>query len=125
MVAGLCVIAYGVAAAFERKRHRTLVTALSAGLLLPALAVSIWSGRITPWRVFEPPVSLGGTGTVSGPEEWGGPQYCLEHLDEVRRLRLAWWGHVGSGALALLLTLALAEQASRWRGARDEANSPR
>jgi hypothetical protein len=123
MVAGLCVIAYAVAAAFERKRQRAITSVLAAGLLLPALAVAIWSARVVPWRAFEPPVSLGAPGTMRAPEEWGGPQYCLEHLDDVRRLRLAWWGHVGSGALALLLTLLLADSAARWRAARDAARA--
>ena len=121
IVAGLLVVAWGTAWAFERRRFRALVTALCAAVLLPALTVALWSGRATPWRALEPPIAVGESQVVPAPAEWGGPRWCREHEDELRRLRLIYWLHAAAGTLAVLLTLALTDAASRWRAAKDAA----
>lgn len=120
MIAGLLVVAYATAWAFERKKARALVTILAAGVLLPALAVTLWTGRATPWRALEPPVSVGPSQVIRAPEAWGGPDYCLKHLEEARRLRLIVAAHVAGGLLSIALSLGLADLGSRWRAAKDE-----
>jgi branched-subunit amino acid ABC-type transport system permease component len=125
LVAGLLVIAYSVAWAFETplgRRWRLLVTFFAAGVLLPSLALATWTGRVTPWHALEPPISAGESAqVVTTPEEWGGRQFCLLHLGEVRRLRLVYWLHVAAGVLAVLLTLAMTDLGARWRAAKDAA----
>jgi hypothetical protein len=123
MIAGLLVVAYATAWAFERKKTRAAVTFLSAALLLPALAITLWTGRVTPWRALEPPVSVGATQVIRAPEAWGGPDYCLKHLDEVRRMRWVVAAHIVCGLLATGLTLALADLGARWRAAKDATPS--
>jgi hypothetical protein len=118
MVAGLLVIAYGVAWAFERGRRRALMAVLCGGVLLPSLAAAMWSGRVVPWRALEPPISVAAGQTIAAPPEWGGPGFCREHADELRRLEIVYGLHLGAGTLAVLLTLALAPAAASWREAR-------
>jgi hypothetical protein len=124
MLAGLLVLGYGAAWAWEAsigRRARVLLMMLLAGVLLPSLGAAVWSGRSLPWRLLGPMVWLGARDQAPSvllgrsPEEVGGPAYCADHEREARNLRLAYYAHVGAGTLALLLTLGLADFAARWR----------
>jgi hypothetical protein len=129
MLAGLLVVAYGSAWAFEAgltRARRALMVGLLAGVLLPSLGAAVWTGRALPWRLFGPMVWLGDLKDAPAvlfgrsTEESGGPAWCAEHAREVGRLRAVWWAHVAAGGLALALMLALCDAAARWRGARDQ-----
>lgn len=121
-VAGLLVLGYAGAWAYEaalpRARRRALMVVL-LGLLLPSLAIALWTGRALPWQALSPGISLGPDQptlmTGRGDEEAGGPAYCDAHAPEVNRLRAAWIAHVAAGTLGLALTLGLADLAARWR----------
>jgi hypothetical protein len=121
-VAGLLVLAYATAWAFEARRARGLVTGVAVGLLLPSLAVAMFTGRAMPWRALEPSVWLG-----SGPapplpraaEEDAGPTWCANNPRGARNLALGYFTHVGAGILAFALTVAMADVGARWREARD------
>ncbi|HZS41625.1 MAG TPA: hypothetical protein VFF06_32570 [Polyangia bacterium] len=128
LVAGLLVIGYGAAWAYESRaarRARKTIVILLAGGLLPSLVVATWSGRAVPWRLLAPLTWPGARAEAPGalvgdsPEEAGGPAYCEQHPREAGDVRLAYLAHVGGGMLALLLTLGLADFAARWRRARD------
>jgi hypothetical protein len=122
MLAGLLVLGYAGAWAYEAGlsiARRRLVMALLLGVLLPFLALALWTGRAVPWPSLAPGISLA-TGDVRtlptrSSEEAGGPSWCIDHAREVGHLRLAWWSHVGAGGLALVVLLGLADLGARWR----------
>jgi hypothetical protein len=128
MIAGVLVMGYAAAWAWEagisRRWRRALVAALTL-VLLPSLAAALWTGRALPWHALGPSVSLGEEmpTVIPGraPEEAAGPAYCLDHAAEVRHLVWAWIAHVAAGALAVALTLAFADLAARWRTAKSRA----
>jgi len=130
LIAGVLVMSYAAAWAWEagvsRRRRRALVAALVL-VLLPSMAAALWTGRALPWQALSPAVSLGAEmPTVlpgRAPEETGGPGYCLDHAAEVRRLVWGWIAHVAAGALAIALTLAFADLGARWRRAKSGPTS--
>jgi hypothetical protein len=128
LVAGLLVIGYGAAWAYESRvarRARGTIAIVLVGGLLPSLGAAMWSGRAVPWRRLAPLVWPGARDQAPGalvgdsPEEAGGPAWCEQHPREARDVRLVYFAHVGGGLAALLLTLGLADFAARWRRARD------
>jgi hypothetical protein len=113
MVAGVLVLGYAATWAYAEgtsKLRRRLTLAVLIGVLLPSLAVAIWTGRGVPWRALAPGVSLGESTVLPGrvEEEAGGPAYCEAHPREVNNLRLARTAHFAAGWLALGLIVVMA-----------------
>jgi hypothetical protein len=132
LVAGLLVLGYAGGWAYEAKLtrgRRRAMMALLIGVLLPSLAIALWTGRALPWQALSPGISLGPEAPSILPgrssEEAGGPAYCLDHAAEVNRMRLAYFAHLAAGTVGLGLTLALADFAARWRRAKDATSASR
>jgi hypothetical protein len=132
LIAGLLVLGYAGGRAYEAKlakgRRRALMVVL-IGVLLPSLAIALWTGRALPWQALAPGISLGPEAPSILPgrssEEAGGPAYCMDHAAEVNRMRLAYLAHLSAGTLGLGLALALADFAARWRHAKDATSASR
>jgi hypothetical protein len=132
MVAGLLVLGYAGAWAYEaglaKPRRRALLVVL-IGVLLPSLAIALWTGRALPWQALVPGISLGDDQPTVLPgrssEEAGGPAYCLDHAREANRMHAAYLAHLAAGVLGLGLTLGLADLAARWRRAKAATSAPR
>jgi hypothetical protein len=129
LLAGLMILSYTAAWAYEAKLARgprRVLMVVLLGVLLPSLALALWTGRAVPWTGLAPGVTLGGPKAITmlpgrSPEQSGGPAWCAEHAAQVSHLRWAWMAHVIAGALAILVILALADFAARWRQAKTTA----